>query len=83
VHYAVDRTGDVFTTSKEREFESPWNTYKYPGLPLGPIANPGIESIKATLYPEKNNYWYFLAGKDGTIYYGRTLEEHNANKRHL
>lgn len=83
VHYAVDRTGDVFTTSKEREIESPWNTYKYPGLPLGPIANPGIESIKATLYPEKNNYWYFLAGKDGTIYYGRTLEEHNANKRHL
>jgi UPF0755 protein len=83
VHYAVDRTGDVFTTSKERETDSLWNTYKYPGLPLGPISNPGLDSIKAALYPEKNSYWYFLTGKDGTAYYARTLEEHNFNKRKL
>lgn len=83
VHYAVDRSGDVFTTDNERQVDSPWNTYKYPGLPPGPIANPDVESIKAALYPEKNNYWYFLTGKDGTVHYGRTLEEHNANKRHL
>ncbi len=83
VHYAVARSGDVFTTSQERALDSPWNTYKYPGLPLGPIATPSIGSIKAVLYPEKNDYWYFLTGKDGTVYYGRTLDEHNANKRHL
>ena len=83
VHYVVDKTGNVFTTGKERSVDSLWNTYKYPGLPLGPIANPGLESIKAALYPEKNSYWYFLTGKDGTVYYAKTLEEHNANKRKL
>ncbi len=80
VHYVADRTGDVFTTAKEREIDSPWNTYKYPGLPLGPISNPGIESIKAAIYPEKNSYWYFLTGKDGTVYYAKTLDEQSANK---
>ncbi len=83
VHYIVDRTGDVFTTEQEREIDSPWNTYKYPGLPPGPICNPSVESINAALYPKKNNYWYFLSGKDGKMYYARTLEEHNANKVHL
>lgn len=83
VHYAVDRTGDVFTTQKEREVESPWNTYLHAGLPPGPICNPSVESIKAALYPEKNEYWYFLSGKDGKMYYAKTLEEHNANKKHL
>ena len=83
VHYAVDKRGDVFTKQAEREFDSPWNTYKYPGLPLGPISNPGLDSIKAALYPAKNSYWYFLTGKDGTVYYGKTLEEHNFNKRKI
>lgn len=80
VHYAINKTGTVFTTKQERDFVSPWNTYKYPGLPLGPIANPGLDAIKAALYPEKNSYWYFLTGKDGAVHYAKTLEEHNANK---
>lgn len=80
VHYAIDKRGEVFTKAAEREFDSPWNTYKYPGLPLGPISNPGLASIKAAIYPEKNSYWYFLTGKDGKAYYGKTLDEHNANK---
>ena len=83
VHYAVDRSGDVFTTDKERDVNSPWNTYKYPGLPPTPIANPGLESINAVINPEKNNYWYFLSGKDGQMYYAKTLDEHNLNKRKL
>ncbi len=83
VHYVVDKTGDVFTTGKERSFDSLWNTYKYPGLPLGPISNPSLDSIKAALHPEKNSYWYFLTGKDGTVYYAKTLDEHNANKIRL
>lgn len=83
VHYALDKTGDVFTTDRERTLDSPWNTYKYPGLPPGPICNPGLDSIKAALTPKKNDDWYFLSGKDGKMYYGKTLEEHNLNKKHL
>jgi len=83
VHYAVDKTGTVFTTEQERRSVSPWNTYKYSGLPIGPISNPGLASINAALYPEKNNYWFFLTGKDGKVFYGRTIEEHNYNKRYL
>ncbi len=79
VHYAIDKTGTVFTTERERDIDSPWNTYKYPGLPPGPICNPSLESIKAALYPEKNEYWYFLSDKSGTMHYGRTLDEHNQN----
>lgn len=80
VHYAVDRSGDVFTTSKERQVDSFWNTYKYPGLPPGPICSPSIESIKATINPNPNDYWYFLSDMDGNMHYARTLEEHNQNK---
>jgi UPF0755 protein len=83
VHYAVDKTGDVFTTDKERSIDSFWNTYKYPGLPPGPICNPSVESIKAALNPEKNSYWYFLTGKDGVMHYAKTLDEHNRNKKYL
>lgn len=83
VHYVSARTGDVYTKSKERQLDSPWNTYKYPGLPPGPICNPSLESIDSALHPQKNNYWYFLTGRDGKMYYAKTLEEHNANKRYL
>lgn len=83
VHYAVDKMGDVYTTGKERDIDSPWNTYKYPGLPPGPICNPSIESIQAALDPEPNTYWYFLSGRDGAMHYAKTLEEHNANKKYL
>ncbi|MBI5728746.1 MAG: endolytic transglycosylase MltG [Candidatus Magasanikbacteria bacterium] len=80
VHYAADKTGTVFTSDKERAVDSLWNTYKYPGLPPGPISAPSVESIQAALYPEKNNYWYFLSGTDGKMHYAKTLEEHNLNR---
>ena len=80
VHYAVNKSGDVFTTKEDRDSNSPWNTYKYPGLPPSPISNPSLESIKAGLYPKKNDFWYFLTGKDGTVYYAETLDGHNKNK---
>jgi len=64
---------------KDTSIDSPYNTYKYPGLPRGPIANPGIDSIKAALYPEKSEYWYYLSA-DGTgeTIFSKTLDEHNA-----
>ncbi|MFZ2190205.1 MAG: endolytic transglycosylase MltG [Candidatus Magasanikiibacteriota bacterium] len=80
VHYAVGKEGNVFTTAEDRQVDSLWNTYKYPGLPPSPICNPGLESIQAALYPEANSYWYFLTDKDGTVHYAKTLEEQNSNK---
>lgn len=80
VHYAVNKSGDVFTTKEDRDSNSPWNTYKYPGLPPSPISNPSLESIKAALYPEKNDYWYFLTTPEGEVKYAKILDEHNANR---
>jgi UPF0755 protein len=83
VHYVHGKKGDVFTTSAERKIDSPWNTYKYPGLPIGPISTPSLNAIMAAIYPEKNEYWYFLTTPEGEVKYAKTLEEHNANKIHL
>lgn len=58
---------------------SPYNTYKYPGLPPGPISNPGISSIKAVIYFKDSPYWYYLHDTKGVIHYAATIEEHNAN----
>lgn len=56
-------------------------TYKTKGLPERPISNPGLASIKATLYPEKSPYLYYLHDKNGDIHYARNFEEHKINKR--
>lgn len=80
VHYAVGKKKEVFTTKEDRNSLSLWNTYKYPGLPLGPISNPSIASITAAIYSEKNDYWYFLTTADGEVKYAKTLEEHNENR---
>jgi peptidoglycan lytic transglycosylase G len=63
--------------------ESPYNTYTYEGLPPGPIASPGIESIRAVLYPAKHDYLYFVALPDGSGQhaFSRTYEEHLENVR--
>ncbi len=63
------------------EIDSPYNTYKYPGLPPGPIANPGQASIQATLFPTKTDYLYFVARGDGTHVFSHTNEQHEAAKR--
>ena len=55
---------------------SPYNTYKNTGLPVGPIASPGEACIKAALYPEKTNALYFLLGTDGEHIFSETYEEH-------
>jgi UPF0755 protein len=66
-------------TFKDLESDSPYNTYKYFGLPPGPINSPGRSAILAALYPEKNNYLYFVAGGTGGHLFGKTLTEHNNN----
>ena len=62
------------------EVESEYNTYKYPGLPPGPISNPGLIAIEAVLNPTSNDYYYFLTTEDGEVVYSRTFAEHVANK---
>jgi UPF0755 protein len=62
---------------KDLSSPSPYNTYKMTGLPPGPIANPGIEAIKATLYPSGSRALYFVSRNDGTHQFSATLSEHN------
>ncbi|MFA6548088.1 MAG: endolytic transglycosylase MltG [Candidatus Magasanikbacteria bacterium] len=78
VNYVTGKS-DPGVTDKDRSIDSLFNTYKYPGLPLGPISNPSINAIKAVVYPIKNDYWYFMSGADGVMHYAKTLDEHNHN----
>jgi len=66
---------------KDLEIDSPYNTYKYPGLPPGPIASPGGASIKASLFPASVPFLYFVAAPDGHHEFRRTLAEHETAVR--
>lgn len=75
------REGNYYKVSiEETQTESPYNTYRVYGLPLGPIANPGLESIQAALEPEESPYWFYLSARDGTTIFTRNFEEHKAAK---
>lgn len=60
---------------KDLKIDSPYNTYKYAGLPKGPISNPGKKSILAALQPDKSNYLYYIAKSDGTHYFTSSYKE--------
>ena len=71
-------------TNADLATDSPYNTYKYKGLPEGPICNPGKDAIEAALYPDESylkGYLYFCLGdpEAGETVFSKTLEEHNAN----
>lgn len=62
---------------KDLGIDSPYNTYRYAGLPPGPIANPGLESIRAALYPASANYIYFVSKQNGSHEFSSALADHN------
>ena len=67
-------------TANDLKIDSPYNTYKYQGLPPGPIGNPGLDSILAALNPTTTKYLYFLSSLDGKMYYAQTFEQHKKNR---
>ncbi|MFR9533984.1 MAG: endolytic transglycosylase MltG [Rikenellaceae bacterium] len=83
VKYAVGDFTLKRVLNKHLEFDSPYNTYKYKGLPPSPILMPSITAIDAALSPEKHSYLYFCARPtfDGYHNFAKTLSEHNANAR--
>jgi peptidoglycan lytic transglycosylase G len=60
-------------------YDSPYNTYKYPGLPPGPIANPGVASLQAAMHPAQTDYLYFVSDNNGHHRFSRTAAEHERN----
>lgn len=81
-NYKLHTNGKI--SLADTKIDSPYNTYKYRGLPPGPIANPGLSAIRAAIYPKTSTYIYYLSASDGRTIFSRTLDEHNAAKaRHL
>lgn len=77
VIYAMGKQFNGNIRKKDLDIDSPYNTYRYKGLPPGPIALVGREAIHAALHPEKGKSLYFVAKGDGSHYFSETLKEHN------
>lgn len=71
---------DPSISLSDRDLDSPYNTYQYPGLPPGPISNPGMNALRAVWNPAENAYYYFLTDSAGNVYYAETHDEHVLNK---
>ena len=81
VVYALVQAGTYDGNIRKRDlsFDSPYNTYKYAGLPPGPIASPGRAALEAALAPADVDYLYFVSRNDGSHAFAETLAKHNAN----
>lgn len=85
VHYAIDDYSDVYTTSEQRQVNSPYNTYLVSGLPPGPIASPGEAALAAALNPSSDGSCYFVAVnlETGETAFSVTAEDHAVNEERL
>lgn len=82
LQYAKGRVGGKWwtvPTGEDRQINSLYNTYQNPGLPPGPISNPGIEAIKAAANPATSSYFYYIHDNDGNVHFSKTIEEHQKN----
>lgn len=75
--YALGGTKDRLSL-EDLNLDSPYNTYRVIGLPIGPISNPGLNSLRAAVMPEDTNYYYYALDTDGTHYFSKTQAEHEA-----
>lgn len=75
IQYVLPERKEVLSNA-DKSFISPYNTYTNAGLPAGPIANPGINSIRAALYPSDTEYYFYALGKEGVHVFSRTYYEH-------
>ena len=81
VIYALDQRGGFNgnLTRADLAIDSPYNTYRHPGLPPGPIASPGRASLDAALRPAAVDYLYFVSRNDGSHAFASSLDDHNRN----
>ncbi|HEX7349708.1 endolytic transglycosylase MltG [Brachybacterium sp.] len=81
VHYAAGKSGSVATTDEERASKNPYNTYRHPGLPPGPIAAPGVGALDAAVDPPEGDWLYFVSvnGETGETRFAATWAEHEEN----
>ena len=79
VNYVIGYEGNEILTYNELKVDSPYNTYKYTGLPVGAVGSPGYNSLKAVLNPADTDYLYFvlLYGENGKHHFSNNYEEHN------
>jgi len=68
-------------TKADLNYDSPYNTYRYAGLPPGPIGSPSLDAITAALNPTESPYWFYLADDEGVTHFAKDFDEHVANKQ--
>ena len=81
IQYAVSDGWPKALTAENLQIDNQYNTRKYAGLPPGSICSPSLSSIKAAIYPEKSDYYYYLHDSNGAVHYARTNAEHNENRQ--
>jgi len=80
IQYILENPKEKLEES-DLKIDSPYNTYLYKGLPPGPICNPGLDSIRASLEPAEEDYLYFVLGENGRHIFSKTYQEHLRNKK--
>jgi len=79
IRYALEKWDGALTVT-DLDYDSPYNTRRYRGLPPGPISNPGLRAIIAAIRPQSSEFYYYLSAPNGETIFSKTNDEHNANK---